>query len=665
MAIMHFQHKSMGKTTHKSRMATSAVFYITRDMEAAQLGRDEDGQPVLATGRDMDTGRETFLASEEGHGPGEAVSYNARESAASVVIAGRMPADRPGACAFLEKGAAEDRKNARVCDTFIIGLPRELDKDQRVALLRDWCETVTKGKAAYFAAIHDKGRDADNPHAHVIIRDRDYSKDCPEKERGRVIGTTTNKEALERAERLGQPPPPRMTTWDLRASWAEAQNRAYERAGMDIQIDPRSYRAQGIDKEPGIHEGRNAHKLAAEGKTPQSQDREAGPTGREREVPYTAIDQGRSRIEENAARAARNAEREREQRTAGLAVAAMAVGHELADAMQFHARRAGQVVADERAAKSIMTGQAPDNRTQAREAATGGTSPQPAETQAQQVKALRDAQREDRKAMFAEHGLDRGAMRDLHKSELAAFKTWGREHINEARAHAFAAIGEQFQGRYAAARGIVAKEEREAMIAALKHEQSLAVQAAIRDAVAAARAERDAKAALLKAEQAQEKRALRVEHGQETKTLFGAQAADSKALAEKWQTYRETQQRGREDQEKRREGKHAVAAGTRADMPTQQREALRRYQAQIERASGPQPSAAICDGARRRTAQLEEQAKRWFEERRAMPASGREASREMTDRVERAAARVREKWKRGDYESQKDAVRGAKDGTER
>ena len=34
MALMHFQHKSMGKSTHAKRSATAAVFYITRDGEA-------------------------------------------------------------------------------------------------------------------------------------------------------------------------------------------------------------------------------------------------------------------------------------------------------------------------------------------------------------------------------------------------------------------------------------------------------------------------------------------------------------------------------------------------------------------------------------------------------------------------------------------------------
>ncbi len=126
MALMHFQHKKIGKRTHGPRAATMAINYITRfeklDREAAA----------------------------------EAVSYNARDSAASVVLAGRMPDGKNEAARWLEARADEDRIDARICDTFIMALPRELTREQHIELIRDWCETVTQGKAAYFAAIHDK-----------------------------------------------------------------------------------------------------------------------------------------------------------------------------------------------------------------------------------------------------------------------------------------------------------------------------------------------------------------------------------------------------------------------------------------------------------------------------------------------------------------------------
>ncbi|MGO9983759.1 MAG: MobA/MobL family protein [Rhodomicrobium sp.] len=259
MALMHFQHKKIGKRTHGPRAATMAINYITRfekpDREAAA----------------------------------EAVSYNARDSAASVILAGRMPSEKNEAARWLEARAAEDRIDARICDTFIMALPRELTREQHQELVRDWCETVTQGKAAYFAAIHDKRKDADNPHAHILLRDRDYSLgDVAEKKRPRVIGTTTSKKEIEEAEKRGWRVPPRATTWDLRVSWADATNRALERAGLSVRLDPRSLKDQGIDREPQIHEGPQGKAARAKGYEPQSQTREKGA----RVIPYPAIDQG-------------------------------------------------------------------------------------------------------------------------------------------------------------------------------------------------------------------------------------------------------------------------------------------------------------------------------------------------------------------------------------
>lgn len=274
---MHFQHKKIGKRTHGPRAATMAINYITRYEK-----------------QDREAGA-------------EAVSYNARESAASVILAGRMPLDRNEAARWLEERAAEDRIDARICDTFIMALPRELTREQHAELIRDWCETVTQGKAAYFAAIHDKNKDADNPHAHILLRDRDYSQEgVAEKKRPRVIGTTTSKKEIEDAQKRGWRVPPRATTWDLRVGWADASNRALERAGLSVRIDPRSLKDQGIDREPQIHEGPQGKASRAKGHEPKSQTREKGA----RIIPYPAIDQG-TRSDYNASIKAANSNERR------------------------------------------------------------------------------------------------------------------------------------------------------------------------------------------------------------------------------------------------------------------------------------------------------------------------------------------------------------------
>ena len=75
--------------------------------------------------------------------------------------------------AWLDRQEEADRKNARVIDKVTIALPRELDAVQRVELVRAFAAEVTQGRVAWLAAVHDQGKDADNPHAHVVLRDRD------------------------------------------------------------------------------------------------------------------------------------------------------------------------------------------------------------------------------------------------------------------------------------------------------------------------------------------------------------------------------------------------------------------------------------------------------------------------------------------------------------
>jgi hypothetical protein len=67
---------------------------------------------------------------------------------------------------------------------------------------------MTKGRAAWLAAIHDKGKDAHNPHAHLVIRDRDIK---------------TGKRVFEFSEKG--------STTRARQIWQECVNEALERAG--------------------------------------------------------------------------------------------------------------------------------------------------------------------------------------------------------------------------------------------------------------------------------------------------------------------------------------------------------------------------------------------------------------------------------------------------
>jgi hypothetical protein len=210
-------------------------------------GNENDGSTALAIYHlsHRPIGRST-------HAPGSAAAharYIMREDAMSALVA-RLPEGiaetRTAIQMWLRDAERADRVNARVVDKLVVALPRELDAAGRRELVRDFCEDVTGGRMPYVAAIHDKGEDAENPHAHVMLRDRDL-------ETGKRVLQTTERGSTER----------------LREAWEVAANRALERAGVAERIDRRSLAAQGIEREPTRHIGPHVEAMDRKGMNPE------------------------------------------------------------------------------------------------------------------------------------------------------------------------------------------------------------------------------------------------------------------------------------------------------------------------------------------------------------------------------------------------------------
>mgnify|MGYP000897575538 CR=1 FL=1 len=146
---------------------------------------------------------------------------------------------------------------AQLAREFEIALPHELTDEQRQRLLQDFVreQFVRRGYVAD-VAIHapevEKGADARNHHAHVMVTMRTVGPDgfAPTKDR-----------SLNSPEQL--------VTW--RAKWADVANRHLERHGHEARIDHRSLEAQGIDREPTIHIGPAAKAMQERGETFSSQ----------------------------------------------------------------------------------------------------------------------------------------------------------------------------------------------------------------------------------------------------------------------------------------------------------------------------------------------------------------------------------------------------------
>lgn len=130
--------------------------------------------------------------------------------------------------------ASEKRKDAQLAREFEVALPRELNREQQVALTERYARDnfVRKGMIAD-VCIHDK--DGSNPHAHILLTMRDIEGD----EFGKKNRTWNSKSQLQ--------------TW--RENWEKSANKALENAGSDERIDHRSLLSQGVEREPQIHHG--------------------------------------------------------------------------------------------------------------------------------------------------------------------------------------------------------------------------------------------------------------------------------------------------------------------------------------------------------------------------------------------------------------------------
>ena len=146
----------------------------------------------------------------------------------------------------------ERRKDARLAREIEVALQTEFSLQENIELLREYVKEnfVDKGMIADFA-IHDK-KDG-NPHSHIMLTTRHVTPD----------GFGGKNRDWDEATEL--------VSW--RKNWADINNRVFEEKGLDERIDHRSYKKQGIDREPTIHLGHEAAALEKKGIRTERGDR--------------------------------------------------------------------------------------------------------------------------------------------------------------------------------------------------------------------------------------------------------------------------------------------------------------------------------------------------------------------------------------------------------
>jgi hypothetical protein len=162
----------------------------------------------------------------------------------------------------------ENRCNSQLAREVMVALPHELNAEERLELVRGFVQTefVDAGMVADLT-IHAPSRQGDgrNHHAHIMLTMRPIEGD----------GFGPKKAREWNSDELLQ---------DWREAWAERSNAALEAAGFDARIDHRSFEAQGIDREPTEHMGKNATNAERKGETTERGDRNRDTRERNREI---------------------------------------------------------------------------------------------------------------------------------------------------------------------------------------------------------------------------------------------------------------------------------------------------------------------------------------------------------------------------------------------
>jgi hypothetical protein len=137
---------------------------------------------------------------------------------------------------------AEKRKDACVAREFEVALPAELSPAEQRRLAVDFAKDMANREGcAVDVAIHAPGREGDNRnfHAHILRTTRKVEAD------GLGAKLDTEKAGRKRVDDLEA----------VRTLWANLTNERLRENGIEVQVDHRSLKAQGIEREPTRHLG--------------------------------------------------------------------------------------------------------------------------------------------------------------------------------------------------------------------------------------------------------------------------------------------------------------------------------------------------------------------------------------------------------------------------
>lgn len=142
---------------------------------------------------------------------------------------------------------AGTRRNSRLGREVLVILPPEISAAGRTELARKFAvELSERYRNAVDFAVHEPrdGSDERHHHAHLLMTTREVTP------KGLGTRTILDLSGTERRAR-GLGPSKTDLLW-IRERWAELTNQALSEAGISQRVDHRSYRLQGLDRDPAV-----------------------------------------------------------------------------------------------------------------------------------------------------------------------------------------------------------------------------------------------------------------------------------------------------------------------------------------------------------------------------------------------------------------------------
>lgn len=194
---------------------------------------------------------------------------NAEDQDLVTMSYGNLPAWANGDPQIFWKAADKyERANGAAYREYELALPRELNTEQHRELINEFVEQVV-GEKTFLVVIHEPIAalgGVKQPHSHCMISDRlpDGIDRTPEQHFSRYNSRHPELGGCKKDSGGKAPAVLKEELVATRKCWADMQNRAFERLGVQAEVDHRSNVERGVQRPPERHLGQSGVRKMSE-----------------------------------------------------------------------------------------------------------------------------------------------------------------------------------------------------------------------------------------------------------------------------------------------------------------------------------------------------------------------------------------------------------------